>query len=105
VAKVRDGIEFADTFKAACELGHEGIVAKRKDLACQCSQSKRWLKIKNSPAAQRIEDATMSALESRAATLRAKQNRSAFLPGADARTELADRLLRAGRGSHGAVEY
>jgi hypothetical protein len=39
VSKVRDGIEFsehiegngADIFKAACELGHEGIVAKRKD--------------------------------------------------------------------------
>jgi hypothetical protein len=38
VAKVRDGIEFsehiegdgAEIFRAACELGHEGIVAKRK---------------------------------------------------------------------------
>jgi bifunctional non-homologous end joining protein LigD len=40
IAKVRDGIEFnehiegdgADIFKAACKLGHEGVVAKRKDL-------------------------------------------------------------------------
>jgi hypothetical protein len=48
----------ADIFKAACELGHEGIVAKRKDLAYESGRSKRWLKIKNpkSLAAKRIED-------------------------------------------------
>ena len=66
VSKVRDGIEFsehiegdgADIFQAACRLGHEGIVAKRKDLPYESGRSKRWLKIKNpsSPAAKRIED-------------------------------------------------
>jgi bifunctional non-homologous end joining protein LigD len=65
IAKVRDGIEFsehsegngADIFKAACKLGHEGIVAKQKDLPYQSGgRSKRWLKIKNpdSPAVQRL---------------------------------------------------
>jgi ATP-dependent DNA ligase len=71
VAKVRDGIEFsqhiegdgAEIFRAACELGHEGIVAKRKDLSYESGRSRRWLKIKNpdSPAAKRIEEETFSA--------------------------------------------
>lgn len=68
MAKVRDGIEFGDhiagdgagIFKAACDLGHEGIVAKRKDLPYESGRSKRWLKIKNpgSPAAGRIDGET-----------------------------------------------
>jgi bifunctional non-homologous end joining protein LigD len=68
IAKARDGIEFsehiegngADIFKAACMLGHEGIVAKRKDLPYESGRSKRWLKIKNpnAPAARRIEQGT-----------------------------------------------
>jgi bifunctional non-homologous end joining protein LigD len=68
VSKVRDGIEFgahiegngADIFRAACTLGHEGIVAKRKDLPYESGRSKCWLKIKNldSPAARRIQDET-----------------------------------------------
>jgi ATP-dependent DNA ligase len=68
IAKVRDGIEFSehiegdgtDIFKAACKLGHEGVVAKRKDLPHESGRSKRWLKIKNpkSPAARRIEEGT-----------------------------------------------
>jgi bifunctional non-homologous end joining protein LigD len=68
MAKVRNGIEYgehiggngADIFRAACHLGHEGIVAKRKDLPYESGRSKRWLKIKNpdSPAAKRIDDGT-----------------------------------------------
>lgn len=68
VAKVPDGIEFsehlegdgADIFKAACKLGHEGIIAKRRDLSYESGRSKRWLKIKNpeSPAAKRVEEET-----------------------------------------------
>jgi bifunctional non-homologous end joining protein LigD len=68
IAKVRDGIEFnqhiesdgAAVFKAACKLGHEGIVAKRKDLPYESGRSRRWLKLKNpdSPAAKRIEEET-----------------------------------------------
>ena len=66
VAKVRAGIEFnehiegdgAVVFQHACHLGHEGIVAKRKDLPYESGRSKRWLKIKNpdSPAMLRIEE-------------------------------------------------
>jgi len=68
VSKVSDVIEFsehlegdgADIFRAACKLGHEGIVAKRKELPYESGRSKRWLKMTNpdSPAARRIEDGT-----------------------------------------------
>jgi ATP-dependent DNA ligase len=63
---LREGIELsehlegdgADIYRAACSLGHEGIVAKRKDLPYESGKSKRWVKIKNpaSPAAKRVED-------------------------------------------------
>ena len=51
----RDGIEYnahidgdgRDIFEAACKLGHEGIVAKRRDLPYQSGRSKWWLKTKN----------------------------------------------------------
>ncbi|MBR0876865.1 DNA ligase [Bradyrhizobium liaoningense] len=66
--KVTDGIEFNDhisepgavVFKHACKLGHEGIVAKRRDLPYESGKSRRWLKIKNpdSPAMKRITDET-----------------------------------------------
>jgi bifunctional non-homologous end joining protein LigD len=66
VSKVRGGIEFgahiegngADIFRAACTLGHEGIVAKRKDLPYESGRSKGWLKIKNPDRAamQRVRD-------------------------------------------------
>ena len=68
LARVRDGIEFNGhiegdghiIFKHICKLGHEGIVAKRIDLAYESGRSRRWLKIKNpdSPAARRVEDGT-----------------------------------------------
>ena len=63
---LREGIELAEhlegdgaeIYRAACSLGHEGIVAKRKDLPYESGRSKRWIKIKNpdSPAAKRVED-------------------------------------------------
>ncbi|MET3995816.1 bifunctional non-homologous end joining protein LigD [Bradyrhizobium sp. S3.9.2] len=66
--KLKDGIEFNDhleetgalVFQHACMLGHEGIVAKRKDLPYESGRSRRWLKIKNrdSPAMKRITDET-----------------------------------------------
>ena len=66
IAKAKDGIEFndhlegngAEIFAHACRLGHEGIVAKRKDLGYQSGPSRRWVKIKNpdSPAAKRVEE-------------------------------------------------
>jgi bifunctional non-homologous end joining protein LigD len=69
VATTNDSIEFAeylegngaDIFRAACELGHEGIVAKRKDLPYESGKSWRWLKIKNpeSAAAKRVEEGSL----------------------------------------------
>jgi ATP-dependent DNA ligase len=66
LVKVKDGIEFnahiegagQTIFEHVCKLGHEGIIAKRKDLPYESGCSRRWLKIKNpnSPAAKRIED-------------------------------------------------
>jgi ATP-dependent DNA ligase len=66
VRSVKSGIEFngflegegGRVFEHACKLGHEGIVAKRKDLSYESGRSKRWLKIKNpnSPAMQRVLD-------------------------------------------------
>jgi hypothetical protein len=43
-----------------CKLGHEGIVAKRKDLPYESGRSKRWLKIRNqsSPAMKRYDEGT-----------------------------------------------
>ena len=64
IAKVSDGIEFvehiegdgADIFQAACKLGHEGIVAKRKDLPYEGGRSRRWLKLKNPDSPGRETD-------------------------------------------------
>ena len=65
--KASDGIEHnaqiesdGRTNEAACKLGHEGILAKGRDLPYQSGRSKRWLKIKNadSPAMQRGMDET-----------------------------------------------
>jgi bifunctional non-homologous end joining protein LigD len=66
VSKVRDGIEYndhlegdgAEIFRHACRLGHEGIVAKRRDLPYESGKSRRWIKVKNpdSAAMQRIQD-------------------------------------------------
>ena len=59
IATVRDGIEYGehiegnggDIFRVACEHGHEGIVAKRKDLPYASGRSKRWVKIRNPSSA------------------------------------------------------
>jgi bifunctional non-homologous end joining protein LigD len=76
ISKVKDGIEFVDhidgdgllIFKTACALGHEGIVAKRKDLPYESGRSRRWIKIKNpaSPAARRVEDGSFQSWTQRA---------------------------------------
>jgi bifunctional non-homologous end joining protein LigD len=69
LTKVKDGIEInahlegdgAAIFKQVCKLGHEGVVAKRKDLPYESGRSRRWLKIKNpeSAAARRAEDGSI----------------------------------------------
>jgi ATP-dependent DNA ligase len=36
-----------DLFRAACQMGLEGLVSKRWDRPCQAGRSKHWIKIKN----------------------------------------------------------
>jgi ATP-dependent DNA ligase len=47
-----------DLFTAACRMGLEGIVSKRRDRPYQAGRSKHWLKIKNRqhPAMSRGEE-------------------------------------------------
>ena len=45
-----------DLFRAACNMGLEGLVSKRRDRPYQGGRSKRWLKVKNRnhPAMKRV---------------------------------------------------
>jgi bifunctional non-homologous end joining protein LigD len=36
-----------DLFRAACQMGLEGLVSKRRDSPYQDGRSKHWIKIKN----------------------------------------------------------
>jgi ATP-dependent DNA ligase len=48
-----------DLFRAACRMGLEGIVSKRRDRPYQAGRSKHWVKVKNRthPAMNRVMDA------------------------------------------------
>jgi bifunctional non-homologous end joining protein LigD len=45
-----------DLFQAACRMGLEGLVSKRRDRPYQAGRSKHWVKIKNRqhPAMSRV---------------------------------------------------
>ncbi len=45
-----------DLFAAACKMGLEGLVSKRRDRPYQAGRSKHWLKVKNRkhPAMNRV---------------------------------------------------
>lgn len=68
LTKPPDGVQFSEHIEGdgaaiymnACLLGHEGIVAKRRDRPYESGRSRQWLKIKNpnSPAMQRVRDET-----------------------------------------------
>ena len=47
-----------DLFKAACDMGLEGLVSKRADRPYRAGRSKDWVKIKNRkhPAYRRVQD-------------------------------------------------
>jgi len=47
-----------DLFKAACDMGLEGMVSKRADRPYRAGRSKDWVKVKNRkhPAYRRIQD-------------------------------------------------
>jgi bifunctional non-homologous end joining protein LigD len=36
-----------DLFRAACQMGLEGLVSKRRDRPYQAGRSKHWIKVKN----------------------------------------------------------
>jgi ATP-dependent DNA ligase len=68
LARRADGIHLApfeqgeigpDLFRAACEMGLEGLVSKRRDSRYRPGPSRDWIKIKNpaSPAMNRAKDA------------------------------------------------
>jgi bifunctional non-homologous end joining protein LigD len=60
-------IEDADgavVFRAACNMGLEGIVAKRRDSRYRSGRCREWIKIKN-PAHPAIERAMLIALSKR----------------------------------------
>ncbi len=68
LARARDGIQYVwhveadgvDSFKAACELGLEGIVSKRLTAPYKSGPCKSWIKVRNpkSPAYLRSSDGT-----------------------------------------------
>ena len=47
-----------DLFRAACRMGLEGLVSKRRDRPYQAGRSKYWVKVKNRshPAMDRVRE-------------------------------------------------
>jgi bifunctional non-homologous end joining protein LigD len=60
VAPFEQGEIGPDLFRAACRMGLEGLVSKRRDRPYQAGRSKHWVKIKN-----RQHPATSRVMESR----------------------------------------
>jgi ATP-dependent DNA ligase len=59
-----DGVAGAVVFRAACSMGLEGIVAKRRDSRYRSGRTQDWIKVKN-PAHPAIERAMLIALSKR----------------------------------------
>jgi ATP-dependent DNA ligase len=59
VAPAEQGEIGPDLFRAACRMGLEGLVSKRRDRPYQAGRSKHWVKVKNRqhPAMNRVMDA------------------------------------------------
>jgi bifunctional non-homologous end joining protein LigD len=59
VAPFEQGEIGPDLFRAACRLGLEGLVSKRRDRPYQAGRSKHWVKVKNRrhPAMSRVIEA------------------------------------------------
>jgi ATP-dependent DNA ligase len=58
VAPFEQGETGPDLFKAACDMGLEGMVSKRADRPYRAGRSKDWIKIKNRkhPVYRRVQD-------------------------------------------------
>jgi len=56
VAEFEQGEIGPDLFRAACRMGLEGLVSKRRDRLYQAGRSKHWVKVKNRkhPAMERV---------------------------------------------------
>ena len=59
VAPFEQGEIGPDLFRAACDMGLEGLVSKRRDRPYQGGRSKHWVKVKNRKhtAMSRVMDA------------------------------------------------
>jgi bifunctional non-homologous end joining protein LigD len=58
-APFEQGESGPDLFRAACQMGLEGLVSKRRDRPYQAGRSKHWVKVKNRkhPAMSRVMEA------------------------------------------------
>jgi ATP-dependent DNA ligase len=58
VAPFEQGEIGPDLFRAACNMGLEGMVSKRADRPYRAGRSKDWVKVKNRkhPAYRRVQD-------------------------------------------------
>jgi ATP-dependent DNA ligase len=56
-----------DLFRAACRMGLEGLVSKRRDRPYQAGRSRHWIKVKNrsNPAMSRVMESVASNVRSR----------------------------------------
>ena len=59
VAPFEQGEIGPDLFRAACDMGLEGLVSKRRDRPYQGGRSRHWIKVKNRkhPAMNRVMEA------------------------------------------------
>jgi bifunctional non-homologous end joining protein LigD len=59
VAPFEQGEIGPDLFRAACDLGLEGLVSKRRDRPYRAGRSPDWVKVKNRthPAMERVKEA------------------------------------------------
>jgi ATP-dependent DNA ligase len=59
VAPFEQGEIGPELFRAACDMGLEGLVSKRRDRPYQAGRSKHWIKVKNRqhPAMTRVMEA------------------------------------------------
>ena len=60
IAPFEQGEISPDLFRAACKMGIEGLVSKRRDRPYRAGRSPHWVKLKNpaSPAMTRLRDET-----------------------------------------------
>ena len=108
VVRFEQGEIRPDLFRAACRMGLEGLVSKRRDRPYQAGRSKRWVKVKNRkhPAMSRVMDTRVIINETPRCDLRAcsiafdlrlrLDSAGCFVEGAD--HEMQNRISISGKG-------